>query len=244
MKQDTAILTRLLMLLATGGALASCGVRPLPRNPPAGNTGKFNVSSVDTVPRPSGQFKRYIPKPMGIDRIHLCTSIDTIPILTPDPFRRVGTWQRAAGDRVEWTVTSRTGFFPTYKSYHVHGCAFGDGKPRYLERFVFGKENQEYTVVVRNRSKDRLQIVVDADEPHAWRKNATVYKPGYLVEPHATIRIKGPQSGCRASDPFRFPSTGADKNLSPRVVGITVYTPWNISIDGIPADPDQFPPYR
>lgn len=239
MKRRTALL---LTCLFTGPALTSCTARVLIQ--PSAHSGKLSRNNIDAVAFPPGHFVPSTPRPVGTDTIHLCTATANIATITGDPIRRVSPWQRAAGDLVEWTVTTGTGTLPAYKSYRVSPCAFGAWNPCYLQRFVVGRENQEYTVVVRNRSKERLEIVVHADGPDATKGKAAIAKSRSIVEPRATIRIRGVLFDCCSLAPFKFPgATDAGGVHKPGVVGITVFTPWSVSVDGIPADPRQLPPY-
>lgn len=242
------------MLLATGGALTSCGTRlrpgdeafsadvisPMPQLSKQPRTGKVSRNNIDLVALPCGRFTPFPHRLMGTDTIQLCGSTGDIAALTRDPIRRVGPWQRAAGDRVEWTVTTTTGTLPTYKSYRVHFCAFAAWDPLFLKSFAIGRESQEYAVVVKNRSDERLEIIVDTDGADFWknRKNAE-HRPSSMVEPGATVRIRGFRHDCAEIAPFRFPATDSDGKRKTGSVSITVLSR-SAHVDGIPANPEDF----
>lgn len=236
MKRRAVLLTSCLLMAA---ALASCTAR-IPTvgsiSPRSHSVGKISRNNIDAIPLPRGN----VTKPIGTDTIHLCTAYKDISGMTRNPIHRVSPWQRAAGDRIEWTVTTATGTLPTYKDYRVMPCAFAAWDPYYLERFVVGRADQEYTIVVRNRSKEVLEIEVVSDigSPPERRRDTVTRR---AVEAGATLRLRGTIVDCCDLRPFRFPAAagagGVDKSGS---VSIRVFDSRTTSIDGIPADPGQF----
>jgi hypothetical protein len=73
--------------------------------------------------------------------------------------------------------------------------------------FVVGEEGRRYSIVVRNRSGFRLEIVLSADgldvidgRPASFRKR------GYVVNPHRKLVVEGFRQSTEAVAAFRFAS--------------------------------------
>ena len=133
--------------------------------------------------------------------------------------------QQAAGGLVEWGVKSGWG---TLKSYHWEGS-----------RFVIGNDGSPYSLVVKNRSRSRLEIVLSVDGLDVMDgKSASVKKRGYIVYPGKTLEVKGFRSGYDRVARFEFSSVsgsyanlrhGTTRNVG--VIGMAVFTekgvdPW------------------
>ena len=133
--------------------------------------------------------------------------------------------QSAAGGLVEWGVSSDFGLLKNYN---------GSGR-----RFVVGKEDQRYTLVVKNKAKSRLEVVLSVDGLDVMDgKTASLKKRGYIIEPGKTLRVKGWRTSAESVASFRFSGVsnsysnlrhGETRNVG--VIGLAVFTergvdPW------------------
>jgi hypothetical protein len=91
--------------------------------------------------------------------------------------------------------------------------------------FVLGEEGRRYSIVVRNRSDFRLEIVRSVDgldvidgQPPPFRKR------GYIVNPHQKLVVEGFRQSTEAVAAFRFgpvrESYAAEKYHNTRDVGV------------------------
>jgi len=106
--------------------------------------------------------------------------------------------------------------------------------------FVVGEEGRRYSIVVRNRSDLRLEIVLSVDgldvidgRPASFRKR------GYILNPHQKLVVEGFRQSTEAVAAFRFgpvrESYAAEKYHNTRnvgVIGITLFNevgsdPWS-----------------
>src|SRR5207237_5653154 len=91
--------------------------------------------------------------------------------------------------------------------------------------FVVGEEGRRYSIVVRNRSDFRLEIVLSVDgldvidgRPASFRKR------GYILDPHQRLVVEGFRQSTEAASAFRFgpvrESYAAEKYHHTRNVGV------------------------
>jgi hypothetical protein len=85
--------------------------------------------------------------------------------------------------------------------------------------FVVGEEGRRYSIVVRNRSEFRLEIVLSVDgRPASFRKR------GYIINPHRKLVVEGFRQSTEAVAAFRFgpvrESYAAEKYHNTRNVGV------------------------
>jgi len=91
--------------------------------------------------------------------------------------------------------------------------------------FVVGEEGRRYSIVVRNRSDFRLEIVLSVDgldvidgRPASFRKR------GYILDPHQRLVVEGFRQSTEAVAAFRFgpvrESYAAEKYHNTRNVGV------------------------
>jgi hypothetical protein len=85
--------------------------------------------------------------------------------------------------------------------------------------FVVGEEGRRYSIVVRNRSDFRLEIVLSVDgRPASFRKR------GYIINPHRKLVVEGFRQSTEAVAAFRFgpvrESYAAEKYHNTRNVGV------------------------
>lgn len=133
--------------------------------------------------------------------------------------------QRVPGDFVEWGVKSRRKILPSY-------LARGG-------RFVIGNKGSNYSLLVKNRSKSRLEAVMSVDGLDVIDgKTASTKKRGYLVYPGKTLEVKGFRMSHQAVAAFKFSSVGNSyanlrhgETRNVGVLGLAVYSekgidPW------------------
>jgi len=136
--------------------------------------------------------------------------------------------QQAAGGMVEWGVKGRVGWLPAYKSSYWGG-----------KRFVQGSKGGRYKLVVKNRCKSRLEVVLSVDGLDVMDgKTASFRKRGYIVDPGETVEVEGFRTSADAVAAFEFSGVGASyanlrhgdtRNVG--VIGLAVFTekgrdPW------------------
>ena len=154
--------------------------------------------------------------------------------------------QLAAGDLVEWGVTSSWG---KLKNYHSNN-----------RRYVVGRKNNTYSLVIKNRCHSALEVVLSVDGLDVMDgKTASLRKRGYIIQPGKTLTVKGFRTSSSAVAAFKFSSvTGSYSNLrhgktrNIGVIGMAVFTqkgvdPWKWSQKAIQsrhnANPFATPPY-
>lgn len=133
--------------------------------------------------------------------------------------------QKTANGMVEWGVKGNWGYL---KNKHSSG-----------KRFVVGSKNQTYSLVVKNLSKSRLELVMSVDGLDVLDgKPASTKKRGYIIQPGKTLTVKGFRKSAQAVAAFKFASVNSSyTNLSGKgtrnigVIGMAVFTekgvdPW------------------
>lgn len=71
--------------------------------------------------------------------------------------------------------------------------------------FVIGEEGRRYSILVRNQSDYRLEVVLSVDGLDVLDgRSASVRKRGYVVEPHRTLVVDGFRQSTDAVAAFRF----------------------------------------
>jgi hypothetical protein len=137
---------------------------------------------------------------------------------------RADALKKAAGNRVEWGIRSGIRYLPAYetKSWrHEHGG----------RRFVVGSEGSDYSIVVKNLCKSRLELVMSVDGLDVIDgKPASYAKRGYVIAPGETLEIKGWRTSPDRVARFRFSTVaGSYANLrhgdhrNVGVIGIAVF---------------------
>lgn len=135
--------------------------------------------------------------------------------------------QRSAGDMVEWGVKGGFGYLPSYQTY---------GPSR---RFVVGSQDSSYSIVLKNRCKSRLEVVLSVDGLDVIDgKNAGFSKRGYVIGAGDTLEVKGWRTSPETVGRFKFSTVagsyanlahGEHRNVG--VIGLAVFTeqgvdPW------------------
>lgn len=137
-------------------------------------------------------------------------------------------FQKAANGAVEWGVKSGWGTPDHYMS---------GGK-----RFVVGKKGRTYSLVVRNVSDSRLEVVLSVDGLDVMDgQSASFKKRGYIIAPGEKIEVKGFRTSYDAVAAFKFSTVDASysnlrhgKTRDVGVIGLAVFaekgrTPWKWS---------------
>ena len=106
-------------------------------------------------------------------------------------------------------------------------------------RFVVGEEGRRYSIVVRNKTNLRLEVVLSVDGLDVLDgRTASLRKPGYVMGPHSQLKVDGFRQSTEAVATFRFSpvrgSYAAEKYHNTRnvgVIGIAVFNevgtnPW------------------
>lgn len=139
-------------------------------------------------------FVRSSSKPAGTDMVYY-NDRSGIEAMTGYRYRDAG-MREAAGGLVEWGIKSGFGHPTTWTSA---------GK-----RFVEGSPGKAYSIVVKNRCRSRVEVVLSVDGLDVMDgKTASFAKRGYLIEPGGTLEVKGWRSGWDTVARFEFSSVGA-----------------------------------
>lgn len=139
---------------------------------------------------------------------------------------RINGARRAAGEMLEWGVKGSFGYLPAYGSYDSRS-------------FIVGKKGNSYSVVLKNRCKSRLEVVLSVDGLDVIDgKTASTAKRGYVIAPGETLEVKGWRTSFDSVARFQFSTVaGSYANLANGetrdvgVIGIAVFTekgvdPW------------------
>jgi len=91
--------------------------------------------------------------------------------------------------------------------------------------FVIGEEGRRYSIVIRNKTNLRLEIVLSVDGLDVIDgRKASVSKPGYIMAPHSQLKVEGFRQNMDAVAAFRFSpvreSYAAEKYHNTKNVGI------------------------
>ena len=177
-------------------------------------------------------FARASQKPAGVDVIYY-NDAEGLKAMAPGK-DKVDAMQTAAGSMVEWGIKGSFGYLPAYKDNGSYWSGHGTNR-----RYVAGKNNQTYTIVIKNRSKSGLEIVASVDGLDVQDgKPASYSKRGYFVPAGETIEIKGFRTSETKVAAFKFSTVtnsyanmrhGETTNVG--VIGIAVFTqkdvdPW------------------
>lgn len=119
---------------------------------------------------------------------------------------RADAMRKAAGGRVEWGIRGGMRYLPAYETYSWSS----NGR-----RFVIGKEGDDYSIVIKNLCKSRLELVLSVDGLDVLDgKAASMSKQGYVIAPGETLEIKGWRTSPDRVSRFRFSTvSGSYANL-------------------------------
>lgn len=144
-------------------------------------------------------------------------------------WKRLGSgMQPAANGLVEWGVTGSWGSLKNYQD---------DGR-----RYVVGRKDSNYAIVVKNICQSRLEIVLSVDGLDVMDgKPASYRKTGYILNPGKTLTVKGFRTSESAVAAFKFSTVDNSysnqrhaKTRNVGVIGMAVFTekgidPWKWS---------------
>ena len=109
-----------------------------------------------------------------------------------DPRRQWPVLRAPAGNLVSVGLRDQSGNF-------LPGLIVGD------RWFVVGEEGHRYSIVVRNRSDLRLEVVLSVDGLDVMDgRTASFRKRGYVIEPHRQLVVEGFRRSTAAVAAFRF----------------------------------------
>lgn len=170
-------------------------------------------------------FVRASSKPAGTGALYY-NNREGIDAMTGGKYKVSGV-ETAAGDMIEWGIKGGFGYLPTYRTY---------SSPR---RFVVGKHGSHYSIVLKNRCKSRLEVVLSVDGLDVLDGKAAAFgKRGYVIAPDETLEIKGWRTSPETVARFQFSTVaGSYANLAHGdhrnvgVIGMAVFTekgvdPW------------------
>ena len=203
------------MDIAFDGLIGAPPPAPSSRPGLATRAGSRVVSSVTTV-----AFFRKGSVPDAIDTFHYNDEIGAKAMI-----------DLAGGGR------RRTGMFPAANQLLRVGLesrSTGRVLPRYEtdgRRVVVGQAGAGYVIVLENRSSQRQEVVVSVDGLDVMTgRTAGLSGRGYVIEPRATLRIRGFREDSTGVREFRFGSV-ADSAAAARgqaanvgVIGLAVFT--------------------
>ncbi|MFD0891993.1 hypothetical protein KBB96_11255 [Luteolibacter ambystomatis] len=171
----------------------------------------------------STSFDRASSRPAGIDAIYY-NDREGLKAMNVTSDETTEGFQTVAGDMLEWGIKGNFGFLTSYRSYS-HGRGY--------RRFVEGTHGGTYSIVLHNRCKCDLQVVLSVDGLDVIDgKTASVTKRGYVVPAGETLEVEGYRTGYNSVAAFQFStvnnsyanlSKGDTRNVG--VIGLAVYTP-------------------
>jgi len=111
--------------------------------------------------------------------------------------------RRTAGEMLEWGIKGTFGYLPAYSGYNS-------------KSFVQGRKNGNYSIVLKNRCKCRLEVVLSVDGLDVIDgKTASFSKRGYVIDPGETLQVDGWRNGPDSVARFQFSTVaGSYANLA------------------------------
>lgn len=173
------------------------------------------------------KFSRAGDKPKSLDIIYY-NDKEGIEAMTQSWTYRGSGMQSVANGLVEWGVKSGWGYA---KNVHSGG-----------KRYIIGRDQAQYKLVVKNICDSRLEVVLSVDGLDVMDgKSASVRKRGYIISPGQTLSVKGFRTSEDTVAAFNFSSVGnsysnlrhgTTRNVG--VIGMATYTekdvnPWRWS---------------
>jgi len=144
--------------------------------------------------------------------------------------RKIDPVRMAAGEMLEWGIKGGFGYLPAYSESSYRGSG---------RTFVVGSRDSNYSVVLKNRCKSRLEVVLSVDGLDVIDgKSASFSKRGYVLAPEETLEVKGWRTSPDTVARFKFSTVrGSYANLAHGdhrnvgVIGLAVFTekgvdPW------------------
>ncbi|MFC7336648.1 hypothetical protein ACFQY0_05630 [Haloferula chungangensis] len=138
-------------------------------------------------------FVRDSPKPKGTDVIYY-NDREGVNAMTGYRYKTEAL-QTAAGEMEEWGIKGSFGYLPAYKS----------GR----KRFVVGSAGSDYSLVVKNRCRSHVEVVLSVDGLDVIDgRSASFSKRGYIIAPGDTLEVKGWRTGWDSVARFEFSDVG------------------------------------
>jgi hypothetical protein len=138
-------------------------------------------------------FVRDSSKPKGTDVIYY-NDREGVDAMTGYKYKTEGL-QTAAGGLVEWGIKGGFGYLTAYKSRE--------------KRFVVGSGGSAYSLVVRNRCRSQIEVVLSVDGLDVIDgKSASFSKRGYVIPAGETLEVKGWRTGWDSVARFEFSDVG------------------------------------
>jgi hypothetical protein len=167
-------------------------------------------------------FVRASSSPAGTSVVHY-NNREGVEAMAPGA-RRAPAMREAAGGRVEWGIRGGARFLPAYETSRWRS---GDGG----RRFVVGREGGAYSIVVKNKCRSRLELVLSVDGLDVIDgKAAALSKRGTIIAPGETLEIHGWRTGPEHVARFRFSSVAASygnlrhgEHQNAGVIGLAVF---------------------
>ena len=141
----------------------------------------------------AAMFDRASQQPLAIAAIHYNDAAGIRAMAgAVDPRRQWPLLRAPAGNLVSVGLRDQSGNF-------LPGLTVGD------RWFVVGEEGRRYSIVVRNRSELRLEVVLSVDGLDVIDGRAASFrKRGYVIEPHRQLVVEGFRQSRDAVAAFRF----------------------------------------
>ena len=197
---------RFLSLFLLGLILASCST-PLP-SPAPGTTSEASYAQ-PPQDRPGLGTRWGETRKSSVDVTNFVRAVPTKPLATAVIFYndRAGIEAMAAASQPQrvWPVIAGP-------AASLVSVALRDQNGRILPGlivgdrwFVVGEEGRRYSIVIRNQSELRLEVVLSVDGLDVLDgRPASVRKRGYVVEPHRKLVVDGFRQSSEAVAAFRF----------------------------------------
>ncbi|MFK5924972.1 MAG: hypothetical protein QM496_22555 [Verrucomicrobiota bacterium] len=169
-----------------------------------------------TSPIDHTQFTRSSSRPAGTSSVYYNDKAG-IDAMTHKSKSSGKGMQRAASGLVEWGVKGAWGSLANYQSGN--------------RRYIVGNKGSNYSLVVKNISHSRLEVVLSVDGLDVMDgKSASYNKRGYIIYPGKTLTVKGFRTSQSAVAAFKFSTVsssyanqrhGNTRNIG--VIGLAVF---------------------
>jgi hypothetical protein len=172
------------------------------------------------------------------------SSITTVPFVRADPTQPIATAAMFYNDAEGARAMASTAGFQRTSGGSVNGGSglvsiglrdeHGGFLPGFIaggKNYVIGEAGRRYSIVIRNRTQNRLELVVSVDGLDVIDGRAASFsKRGYLVDPQSELEIDGFRQSMDTVAAFRFGSvrgsyasqkTGDSRNVG--VIGLAIF---------------------
>jgi hypothetical protein len=130
-------------------------------------------------PLGSMNFTRASTMPVGVDAIFYNNNEGLEAMGGKE--MKVAPMQQAARGIIEWGIKGNMGMLSSYKSYTGNG----------YRRFTQGSNDGTYSIVIKNRCKSRVQVVLSVDGLSVVNSKPTNSQgAGYVIDPEKVLEVK------------------------------------------------------